>query len=52
VVSCGGAPLEVVKRYIQEQVGDGTQNSCGIPDEELVALLESANTEGSGSSPP
>ena len=30
----------------------GTQNSCGIPAEELVALLESANTEGSGSSPP
>jgi transposase IS200 family protein len=52
VVSCGGAPLEVVKRYIQEQAGDGTQNSCGIPDEELVALLESTNTEGSGSSPP
>ena len=52
VVSCGGAPLEVVKRYIQEQAGDGTQNSCGIPDEELVALLESTNTEGSGSSQP
>ena len=32
--------------------GDGTQNSCGIPDEELVALLGSTNTEGSGSSPP
>ena len=38
-VSCGGAPLEIVKRYIQEQAGDGTQNSCGIPDEELVTLL-------------
>ena len=52
VVSCGGAPLEVVKRYIQEQAGDGTQNSCGIPDEELAVLLDSTNTEGSGSSPP
>ena len=29
------------------------QNSCGIPDEELVILLASSpNTEGSGSSPP
>ena len=52
VVSCGGAPLEVVKRYIQEQAGDGTQNACGIPDEELAVLLDSTNTEGSGSSPP
>jgi putative transposase len=43
-VSCGGAPLEVVKRYIQGQAGDGSQNSCGISDEELAVLLEPTPT--------
>ena len=39
-VSCGGAPLEIVKRYIQNQTGDGSSQSCGISEEELSALLE------------
>ena len=39
-VSCGGAPLEIVKRYIQNQTGDGSSQSCRISAEELSAPLE------------
>jgi len=51
VVSCGGAPLEIIQRYIQEQARDETVTPCSISNEELANLFESPTTEESSSSP-